>query len=669
MKTTFKKTVSALLAVLMIVCILPVSSYAGATNDQLYISSVALAYSRKNQSNAKKYLTDVGYTPVGIDFNYGVFGDYVFMGVKYSENPDEAIRAFRIYVGDAIKDKGDPEDVMISNVNGKSVTFYKVGAGAVDYLPSDADGVVELNRGAGGEYLYLYATRDKNAGQPISEITMTHDSDYTNADPYLAGYYHATSFQNTDIPQDCNDGTGGEYLFLHWLAEDKTVPDGYWFKRDSYGFENYGTYIEKKFFYTMYGRQVGYSLWSKRHNQSGLCFGMTYTTASILDSKPSSDNIREEFSAHNSSIKIGQSKISINDYIKFAHIYQLGEQFALGTIWTDAKTIYNEVKKCLDEDKIGITIGMTLKDGSAGHRVLAVGIAGNDILIDDPNNFRNLERLHINEDGTWSFTGLTGWNNTNCRLRISTDFTQPYWYLQNIDLNDWYEVAKTIISKNALLTVKDDNVNIGTGDLVEIMSEANGESEQSTAKQYWLLSDKSVTVSSTANGSNEFSLAGNEFIVGASVSDNSEVTLTADEKNDVKIKSVSGNSYSVSFIGFGEKCEALKTEIKGIADGSEIIAEKTENGVTVKGLNDISVVYSKDDVEIGNATAKVKDGGEVNITVDKDTGNVQTDFVGEKTENACGYCGKVHGTSFKEVLVKFFHKIFYFFAKLFGTIK
>lgn len=46
-----------------------------------------------------------------------------------------------------------------------------------------------------------------------------------------------------------------------------------------------------------------------------------------------------------------------------------------------------------------------------------------------------------------------------------------------------------------------------------------------------------------------------------------------------------------------------------------------------------------------------------------------TEHVTEQTENVCGYCGKVHGTSFKDVLMKIFHKSFYFFAKLFGLKK
>lgn len=658
MKTIFKKSLSVLLATLMIVSFLPVMSQAGATNDTEYISSVALAYGHARE-RTKEYLTEAGYTPVGMDFNYGAGGKYVFMGVRYSENPDEAIRAFRIQVSK----RDHAPNAIVSDVNGKKATFYKVGAGAVDYLPNDVDGSVELNKGAGGEDLFLYATRDKNAGQPITEIVMT-------SNPVRDGFCHATSFQNTSAPQNCNAGANGDSVFLHWFAEDKTVPDGYWFKRDSYGFRNYGADIDKKYFYLMFGMPAGFSMWAIKHNQErGLCFGMAYTAASLLNSMPAINNMRGSFPAASSSIEIAYRKMTIEDYIKFAHIYQFDLECIAKTFFpTNAKEIYNQVKENVENDSIGLTIRIARKNGKGAHQVLPVGINQNNILIYDSNNTTNLEYLTVNDDGTWYYSGSTAYNSTTCDLTIYSDYMRPYQKLLLLHLYDWYEAAKLVVSENALLTIKND-CNIGTADLVEIMPESNGESEQSTAKQYWLLSDKSVTVSNTSNGANEFSLAGNEFVVGASVNDNSEVTLTADEKNDVKIKSVAGNEYSVSFIGFGEKCEALKTEITGVANGSEVTAAKTENGVVVTGLNNLSIVYSEDDVEVGNATAEVKDGREVNVTVDKNDDTVKTDFVGEKNENACGYCGKVHGTSFAEVLIKFFHKIFCFFAKLFGTRK
>ena len=628
MKKTIKKSFAVLLTLLTVVCIMPISSRAVTTD----IPSDAVEF-----NGHYYYAFDEGKTWTEAKEKCEVIGGHLVTITTQEE-----------------------QEIVESIIKNGTKSCYWLGG-------TDETAEGQWKWITGEEFKYTHWAKD----MPDNFLTENYLMMFKEPHPRRSG--NTFGLWN-DLKEDCTckdtpffrkDGFG---FICEW--EKKTVPSWYEFNRDSYGFRNFGTEIDKKYFYLMFGVPIGYSLWKTRHNAGGLCFGMAYTTASILNSKPSTDNLRENFLL-DSPIKIGLSNMTVEDYIKYAHIYQFGIQCKLGEKKTDAKTLYDEVKKCLDRDEIGITIELRLNDNSDAHQVLAIGIDGNNILIDDPNNTYNLARLRVNDDGSWYFTGLPGWNDTNCSLSINTDFTQPYWRLSFGLANNKRSTAKVgnvTECENALLTVSNE-CNIGTTDIAEILAEANGENEQSTAKQYWLLSDKSVTVSSTSNGANEFSLAGSEFVVGASVNDNSEVTLTADEKNDVKIKSVEGNAYSVSFIGFGEKCEALKTEITGVANGSEVTAAKTENGVVVTGLNNLSIVYSEDDVEVGNATAEVKDGREVNITVDESKDTVKTDFVGEQTEDICGYCGKVHGTSFKEVLIKFFHRIFYFFVKLFGLKK
>lgn len=627
MKKTIKKSFAVLLTLLTVVFIMPISSRAVTTD----IPSDAVEY-----NGHYYYAFDENLTWTEAKTKCEAMGGY--LATIHSDAEHNVVRS-------VLKEKSD-SFFWIGGYRTDSVSNWQWVTG--ETFSYDRQKTTSVSGNSSCNYLAMYAGEGAfPAGLIEYWLQLTNNGTF-----YL-------------IEISCKYHTG---YICEW--GEKTVPSWYEFNRDSYGFRNFGTEIDKKYFYLMFGVPIGYSLWKTRHNAGGLCFGMAYTTASILNSKPSTDNLRENFLL-DSPIKIGLSNMTVEDYIKYAHIYQFGIQCKLGEKKTDAKTLYDEVKKCLDRDEIGITIELRLNDNSDAHQVLAIGIDGNNILIDDPNNTYNLARLRVNDDGSWYFTGLPGWNDTNCSLSINTDFTQPYWRLSFGLANNKRSTAKVgnvTECENALLTVSNE-CNIGTTDIAEILAEANGENEQSTAKQYWLLSDKSVTVSNTSNGANEFSLAGSKFVVGASVNDNSEVTLTADEKNDVKIKSVEGNAYSVSFIGFGEKCETLKTEITGVANGSEVTAAKTENGVVVTGLNNLSIVYSEDDVEVGNATAEVKYGREVNVTVDKNDDTVKTDFVGAKNENACGYCGKVHGTSFKEVLVKFFHEIFYFFAKLFGKIK
>ena len=623
MKKTIKKSFAVLLTLLTVVCIMPISSRAVTTD----IPSDA------------------------VEFN----GHYYYAfdeGKTWTEAKEkcEAMGGHLVTISSAAEQKQVLEILKTKNAYWIGAAREKDSWHWIDDTP--------------------FSYTNWGVGEPNNQASVE-----SYAEIIRCNYKHFSAGKWNDLENDPLDNRNELFYQKQNLGfvcewEKKTVPTGYNFLRDSYGFGNYGADIDKKYFYLMFGMPAGFSMWAIKHNQErGLCFGMAYTAASLLNSMPAINNMRESFPSASSSIEIAYRKMTIEDYIKFAHIYQFDLECIAKTFFpTSAKEIYNQVKKNVENDSIGLTIRIARKNGKGAHQVLPVGINQNNILIYDSNNTTNLEYLTVNDDGTWYYSGSTDYNSTTCNLTIYSDYMRPYQKLLLLHLYDWYEAAKSVVSKNALLTVSNE-CNIGTTDIAEILAEANGENEQSTAKQYWLLSDKSVTVSSTSNGANEFSLAGSEFVVGASVNDNSEVTLTADEKNDVKIKSVEGNAYSVSFIGFGEKCEALKTEITGVANGSEVTAAKTENGVVVTGLNNLSIVYSEDDVEVGNATAEVKDGREVNITVDESKDTVKTDFVGEQTEDICGYCGKVHGTSFKEVLIKFFHRIFYFFVKLFGLKK
>ncbi len=211
------KSFSVLLAVLMLLSVIPLTAFAKYNNEYYaaantnYISQVAMYNSSSSNDDAKNNLRNKGWTPIGANFNSGDAHDsnFVHMGAKYSTNAAEAIRAFRIYKG-----QGAPNSIT-SWINGYNVTFYKVGSGAHDCVPSVLSGSVDLNAGGGGDYLYIYATRDPNAGPPVTAYTMTVDSDQ-----YLSGWYHVTSFHDTGTPYDANSGQGSKSAFLwcHWKS-------------------------------------------------------------------------------------------------------------------------------------------------------------------------------------------------------------------------------------------------------------------------------------------------------------------------------------------------------------------------------------------------------------------------------------------------------------------
>lgn len=624
-----------------------------------YIGYLALGYSSKSLKSAQAVLTNQGYKATGIDLNEGTGGRYICCGWMNVSTAKEAIRDIRVYIG------SDAPDTFLLN----GCTYEKVGADSTSicYPGKNGDGAFDLNFKADGDYLYLYATRDPKAGAPIRQIDFSFEPVKTE--------WNTVEYHNSDMPElaDFNKGTGGDAVYMHYYSTDPKsgygTPDWYNFDRDSFDFFNYGTEIDKEYFYNMFGKARGYCLWMQKHYQSGVCFGMAYTTAAILNGYPKSSNMRTDFSSTESPIKIGLKEMTINDYIKYAHIYQFGWTFALCSTWSEAKTIRSMVEKTLKNNNIEVTIGFKRTDKNEAHRVLAVGIGDNgDILIDDPNGTYGLERLQINENGDWTYTGLPGWNKDNCKLRYSSDCIMPYNYLMmsiGLDFSNVLTASESQADDDKLLlTVEDENCSINTSDIIEIISEnGNGDNSESS-KQYWLMSDKSVTVKNLNQEKNEFSLADENYVLSAEVFDNSTVSIELDDKKaETKIASVSGNKYTVSSIQFDEENRPVELKISGTASGNTVTALKTENGMTVNGLNDIKVIYSVDETEVSDKKADVKDGREVNITVDDKNETVDTDFVPDSAK--CKFCGKVHGDSFIELFVKFFHKIFYLISKLF----
>ena len=225
-KRSITKALAVILTALMIFTTIPLASFAAkyvsefySPSGTQYISIAVMQYSKSSSTKCNEQLTNLGFTPVGKNFNAGDghSSHYVNMGVKYTTDPTQAIRAFRIVSGDA-------PNYMDSIINGVSVRFYKLGSGATDWTNAfGSDGSVDLNREGGGEYLFMYATRDPNAGPPVTEFTMTQAGKYDDAQPNLAGWYHVTSFDNVNSTKDCNAGQGGDYLFAHWKSSATAV--------------------------------------------------------------------------------------------------------------------------------------------------------------------------------------------------------------------------------------------------------------------------------------------------------------------------------------------------------------------------------------------------------------------------------------------------------------
>ena len=638
MKKTIKKSFAVLLTLLTVVCIMPISSRAVTTD----IPSDA------------------------VEFN----GHYYYAfdeGKTWTEAKEkcEAMGGHLVTISSAAEQKQVLEILKTKNAYWIGAAREKDSWHWIDDTP--------------------FSYTNWGVGEPNNQASVE-----SYAEIIRCNYKHFSAGKWNDLENDPLDNRNELFYQKQNLGfvcewEKKTVPTGYNFLRDSYSFRNFSVSIDNEFFQKLYGNGVGFDLWRERRNQGGVCFGMTYTTASLLNGYPDCDEIRKKFLLNDdifsvsSTVKIGRHTYSIKDYITYAQIYQFSSEFQQDSAWTDINTIYDCVKAYLQENKIGVTIGMTRKDGK-GHRVLAVGIEGSNILIDDPNNTKDLERITVGDNGEWSFSGLSGWNNETCWIRYSTDYNMPYQVLlsetqlgvngkSNEQTTPFSLETKNDNRKQNLLTVSNDmNISLPENSIEIIVDDYNS-TTQSGNKQFWINED-SVFASTGVAQKGEVRCAGNDVVLSATITEESNVILTLDdEQANIKIDSIESNDYTVSVVYFPDERTAVEVQVSGVADGDSVTAEKTADGMVVNGLNNITVKYLKDDIEVGNTIAEVKDGREVNITVDESKDTVKTDFVGEQTEDICGYCGKVHGTSFKEVLIKFFHRIFYFFVKLFGLKK
>lgn len=131
-----------------------------------YITSIGVAYS-SNYDDAIKLLRNNGFEKIDTDLNEDAGGKYVCMGFKSTRaSYSNAITGILLRVSS----KDDKPDHFQDN-NG--VWFDLVG-GAYEENGT-GDGAVDLNKGAGGNYIHIYITRDKTYS-PLTSLSVSTSS-------------------------------------------------------------------------------------------------------------------------------------------------------------------------------------------------------------------------------------------------------------------------------------------------------------------------------------------------------------------------------------------------------------------------------------------------------------------------------------------------------------
>ena len=160
--------------------------------SDIYIADGACA----NEALAKL----AAYKPDGLverDFNYGTGGRRVYMAYKRTSERSKAITDLAVFVG-----KNPTES-------------RRINVGSANDVRYDLVANVDLNCLAGGEWLYLYATKDAKVSEPIRSMHIeTETASGTNDGMVISTVKFADVNGFTDDDPDLNDGAGGEYLYL-----------------------------------------------------------------------------------------------------------------------------------------------------------------------------------------------------------------------------------------------------------------------------------------------------------------------------------------------------------------------------------------------------------------------------------------------------------------------
>lgn len=457
-------------------------------------------------------------------------------------------------------------------------------------------------------------------------------------------------------------------------------PAGYDFKEDSYNFENGTTTISEKYFTTLFGTEQGKLLYKKKKNAGGVCFGMAYTTAAFYEGIPSCDYVRGLSTKSN--ISIGNKTMSVYDYIVYSYIYQFSSSTRAmvrpQSCTISGSEIYETIKNCISNN---VLVPITMwyckekKDGfevTAGHAVLAVGIEGNTVLVDDPNNKEDYEYIEFDSDGEWTFSGRKNTNSENSLMIYSLDVQRPYQLLSSgttttvhsdlIDSNDvssgmitetYVEGMEKLDTDKLLMFVDSTSYKVSNENLIEVYDDigTTQTSESDPENLYWICDDKTVTISEIDGDNNEIIVAGNDVSIGVKTQDKSDVTITVNEEtNDIsaKIVGTKGNEYEINF----ETTDASENDViitlQGAANSENISATQTDTGISVTGISDGTVTLSKDDKiietqEFDNAVGEI----EITYDIEGESDEVELDYhkhsyTSETTKTAtCSVAGEI----------------------------
>lgn len=186
----------ALCIVMMAMLAMPGSAWAGK-----YIKELTVV-SNGNSGNAKNILINQGFEVLERDLNQGADGDYIYIGYKTTDNADEAITSLVIMDGGAYAySASEPKTRVIGKYT------YQPVKTAENWYNGD------LNRKAGGADLFLWYSTSDRSGGVITKLDVTESWNKSNL------YARRSTGSDVGDPCDMNRKAGGKYLYLRYETE------------------------------------------------------------------------------------------------------------------------------------------------------------------------------------------------------------------------------------------------------------------------------------------------------------------------------------------------------------------------------------------------------------------------------------------------------------------
>ena len=161
-----------------------------------YIGEIFIAEGESEHEALSKLISFSPDGFVDVDLNRDAGGNKIYMAYKRVEKAKDAIKDIAVYQGKSF------EPSRRITVNGKSVKYE---------LVSDID----LNLDAGGKYLYLYSSTSSSVGNPVTSLDIKENTEsYLKCGVERVTVRRAEGKEFTDEFIDLNKDAGGDYIYM-----------------------------------------------------------------------------------------------------------------------------------------------------------------------------------------------------------------------------------------------------------------------------------------------------------------------------------------------------------------------------------------------------------------------------------------------------------------------